>query len=291
MRRQRPDVIHAPYFLRPYRAPAPVVLTVYDLIPLVLPQDYSRRERFIFRVGMRLSLRTARLALAISQATADDFVHVFGTARSRLRVTPLAPGAAFRPQSQQAIDATRQRLHLDGEYVLYLGSNKPHKNLSSLTDAWAQIAAGHPDVTLAIAGHWDPRFPQAREEVAAAGLERRVRFVGSVAPDDLPALYSGARLFCFPSLYEGFGLPVLEAMACGTPVVCSDASSLPEVAGDAALLVDPHDAEALAAALHRVLSDAALRDDLAERSLARAGAFSWARTARQTLRAYREVAR
>jgi alpha-1,3-rhamnosyl/mannosyltransferase len=142
---------------------------------------------------------------------------------------------------------------------------------------------------LVIAGHWDERYPEARERAAALGLGGSVRFLGAVAEEHLPALYAGAELFVFPSLYEGFGLPVLEALACGVPVVCSNSSSLPEVAGDAALLVDPLDVPAMAQALGRVLGDLSLQQELCARSLARAALFSWERTARETLAVYRSM--
>ena len=142
---------------------------------------------------------------------------------------------------------------------------------------------------LVIAGAWDDRYPEAKQRVAALGLGDSVVSLGPVAEADLPALYAGAELFVFPSLYEGFGFPVLEAMACGTPVICSNVSSLPEVAGTAALQIDPRNTDALAAAMDRVLGDAALRQQMRREGLAQAGRFSWTRTAQQTLAAYRRV--
>nr|HID12930.1 glycosyltransferase family 1 protein [Anaerolineae bacterium] len=169
--------------------------------------------------------------------------------------------------------------------------NKPHKNLMRLIEAWSSVikSLGFGHWSLAIAGHWDPRYPQARQKVAELGLDS-VIFLGEVAEADLPALYSAADLFVFPSLYEGFGLPVLEAMACGTPVVCSNTSSLPEIVGDAALTFDPLDVEEMAAKIKEALYDETLREEMREKGLRQAAKFSWEKTARETLKIYREVA-
>jgi alpha-1,3-rhamnosyl/mannosyltransferase len=187
------------------------------------------------------------------------------------------------------VEAVRRRYALPERYVLYLGSNKPHKNLIRLIEAWALLAEYGTRSTLLIAGTWDPRHPEPRLLARRLGLEN-IRWLGPVPEPDIPALYAGATAFVFPSLYEGFGLPVLEAMACGTPVACSNTSSLPEVVGDAALLFDPTDAAGIAEALSRLMHDADLRADLRERTLRQAARFSWERTARATLTVYRQTA-
>jgi len=199
-----------------------------------------------------------------------------------------AAGPRFKPADPSASDELRHRLGLPDHYALYVGINKPHKNLPRLVEAFARITHHVSRFTLVIAGHEDPRYPQARERAAALGLDS-VMFLGAVAEEDLPALYSGADLFVFPSLYEGFGLPVIEAMACGTPVACSNVSSLPEVAGDAALLFDPHTPESIAAAICQTLQNAELRERLRRRGLEQAGHFSWEHAARLTLEAYRQA--
>ncbi|HID89588.1 MAG TPA: glycosyltransferase family 1 protein, partial [Anaerolineae bacterium] len=189
----------------------------------------------------------------------------------------------------------RRKYGLPERYILYLGSNKPHKNLVRLVEAWALVTKrGTRDTehgsrtTLVIAGAWDPRYPESRERAESLGLGN-IRWLGPVPESDLPALYTGATVFVFPSLYEGFGLPVLEAMACGAPVICSNVSSLPEVAGDAAVTFTPTDPGAIADALDRVLNDAGLCADLRDRGLRRARLFSWDQSARRTLALYREV--
>ena len=290
----------------PYAPGVPTVLTLYDLIPLLMPEQSSGRGRLLARWANVLALRTTRVALAISEATRRDYLAHFRVPAERIVTAPLAADPAFRPQPDAAIAALRARLALPERYVLYLGSNKPHKNLVGLVEAW-KIADQQIDESasqqvpdhvsrftlhasrLVIAGAWDERYPEARQRVAELELGDSVTFLGPVAGADLPALYAGAELFVFPSLYEGFGFPVLEAMACGTPVICSNVSSLPEVAGSAALQVDPRDTDALAAAMDRVLGDAALRHEMRRAGLAQAGRFSWTRTAQQTLAAYRRV--
>ena len=287
LRRRRAALYHSTYYLMPYFGLPPTLLTLYDLIPLRFPALSTPRARLLFRWTTTLALRRATHALAISEATRQDFLRTFRLPPERISTVPLAAAPRFRPQPPQVIEALRRRLGLPPRFVLYLGSNKPHKNLVRLVEAWAGVEG---PVRLVIAGAWDARFPQARERAAALGLEDRILWPGRVAEEDLPALYAAAESFVFPSLYEGFGLPVLEAMACGTPVACSATSSLPEVAGEAALLFDPTQVEAIREALHRLTTDAELRAALTERGLEQARRFSWERTAAATLRYYRRLA-
>lgn len=294
LRRLGAGVYHSPYYLMPYTAPIPAVVTVYDLIPLMYPEYYTFAQRIIFYLSHALALRRTSAVLAISEATRRDLSRIFHVNPSRVAVTPLAADPIFRPPAAEAVARVRDRHGLASPYVLYVGSNKPHKNLVRLVQAWQKIA-NHPSLAagtvLAIGGHWDARYPEARQAAEAGGVSASMRFLGSVGEADLPALYGGAEWFVFPSLCEGFGLPVLEAMACGTPVICSNLSSLPEVAGDAALQCDPTDTADLAAVLGRALSDPALRQEYARRGLARAGQFSWANTATATHAVYQTVAR
>jgi len=326
------DLYHSAYVVMPYFPGAPTVLTVYDLIPILFPQQSSGRARLMARWANRLALRSARAVLAISDATRRDYIRHLGVRPDKIVTIPLATelggqGAVVSGQSS----VVSQRYSLPERYVLYLGSNKPHKNLVRLIEAWRivtssfqlpvssfQLPASGLDLnlnlnlSLVIAGAWDARYPEARHRVAELGLADKVIFLGPVAEADLPALYAGAEMFVFPSLYEGFGLPALEAMACGTPVVCSNTSSLPEVtsppglcgeetsppgplsceergSGAAALLVDPLDVDALAAAIGRVLSDEGLTAQMHARGPAQAARFSWTRTAQETLAVYRQV--
>jgi alpha-1,3-rhamnosyl/mannosyltransferase len=275
----------------PYRAGKPTLLTVYDLIPELFPTYVSRRARLFFRLSMRMALNGSSIVTTISKATRADLLTRYAVDDAKVRVIPLAPDPAFKPAPDAVVRAVRQRYDLAHQYVLYVGSNKPHKNLVRLLEAWAQLKSTiAADVVLAIAGHWDPRYPEARQKAEAPELAGRVVFCGPVAEEDLMPLMTGATAFVFPSEYEGFGLPVIEAMACGTAVACANRSSLPEVVGDAAALFAPDDVTDMAAALRRLLADSQWRQDLAEKGLARAGQFSWERTAAATLELYRGLA-
>jgi glycosyltransferase involved in cell wall biosynthesis len=285
-------VYHSPYYLMPYRPGVPAVLTAHDLIPLVYPRYYSPAQQLVFRCAHWLAVRSARRTVAVSSATRTDLVDRLGARADRVVVIPEAASSRFALQPSAAIEAARDKYGLPDRYALYVGSNKPHKNLERLVRSWQYICANGQSggARLVIAGHWDPHFPQARELAERLNLGEQIRFAGPIPEVDLPALYAGARLFVFPSLYEGFGLPVLEAMACGAPVVCSSASSLPEVVDGAAMTVDPLDEPGLAAAMARALGDDNLREEMRARGLAQAARFSWDRSARETLAVYRLAA-
>lgn len=285
-RRERLHLYHSPYYLMPYALPCPAVVTVHDLIPHAMPGSLpDPRLAPLYRLLVGLAVRRAAHVIVDSQATREDLLRYRHVAPGRVTSIPLAAEERFHPVSA---DALRLRLKLDRPYLLYLGTNKPHKNLVRLVNAWASVpAAARGDCQLVLAGYLDPRYPQAAQ--AAAPLGEAVRLLGEVAAEDLPALYSGARWLVFPSLYEGFGLPVLEAMACGTPVACSRGSSLGEVAGDAALTFDPTDVPSIAAVLARLPGDDRLRSEMAPRAREQAARFSWEATARATLAVYHHV--
>jgi alpha-1,3-rhamnosyl/mannosyltransferase len=288
------DICHSPYYIKPYWLPCPSVVTIYDLISKLFPQYLpSPWARLIFEFATRLALWSAHRVITTSQAARNDLIALYHVAPEKIAVTPMAADERFRPLNKREIEPARHKYGLPEQYVLYLGINKPHKNLVRLIEAWS-LVIGHWDLgldrwPLVIAGHWDPRYPQARRKAAALGLEDSVIFLGDVAEADLPALYSGAELFVFPSIYEGFGLPPLEAMACGVPVLCSKTSSLPEIMGEAALTFDPLDVAEMAAKIGEALRDGALREEMREKGLRQAAKFSWERTAQETLEVYREV--
>jgi glycosyltransferase involved in cell wall biosynthesis len=281
------DLYHSPFYLMPFRPGVPTVVTIYDLIPFRYPRDYTPTQRLIFAITARLAVRAAQVVIAPSTSTAHDLECFLGLPADRIAVTAAAAAPAFRPQGTATIAAVRARLKLPEHYVLYVGSNKRHKNLVRLVEAWARLQPQA--LSLIIAGVWDPRYMEARRRAAALALGDAIRFLGSVPEDALPALYSGATLFVFPSLCEGFGLPVIEAMACGVPVACSATSSLIEVAGQHAVLFDPLDVDAMADTIREILHDAERRETLGRRSLERAAQFSWDETARHTLGVYRRV--
>jgi len=287
LHRHKADVYHSVYYLMPYVTGVPTLLTLYDLIPIHFPEHSTLKARLFFRGATALALRTAQHMLAISEATRRDFLARFSLLPERITAIPLAADPAFTPQTPEVVAALRTRYHLPEKFILYLGSNKPHKNLVRLVEAWAVIQAEVPDVTLVIAGAWLPQHPESRQRAHALGIDDRVCWLGPLPGADLPALYTAPETFIFPSLYEGFGLPVIEALACGTPVACANTSSLPEVAGDAAVLFDPTQTESIVDAMRQLLGDGDLRVDLRQRGLAQAAKFSWSRTAQETLTLYR----
>jgi alpha-1,3-rhamnosyl/mannosyltransferase len=242
---------------------------------------------------MQLSLQSAKQIITSSEATRRALKAAYQLAENKIRVIPLAADDLFRPPSAEQIARVRRHYALPERYLLYLGSNKPHKNLLGLLDAWASVLATgliEESMCLVLAGRESPRFASTRNRVRALGIESRVRFLPDLPDEELPSLLGGAECFVFPSLQEGFGLPPLEAMACGTPVIVANRSSLPEVVGDAGLLVEP-DPAGLADGIRRLLADGVLRRELRERGIRRAGEFSWRRTAAETLRVYQQAAR
>ena len=288
-----PDVLFVPAHVVPLAHPPASVVTIHDLGYLAFPQAHTPRRRLELELTTRWSLRAARLTIAISQATKDDLVRRYGADPARVRVVHHGLGDAFRPvENPLVIAAARERHGIAPRYLLYVGTLQPRKNLERLIDAFA-LVADRPELTgiqLVIVGGRGWLSEGIERRIAQHGLTKRVRLSGYLPDEDLPALLSGALAFVFPSLYEGFGMPVLEAMACGAPVLTSNTSSLPEVAGDAALLVNPTDPEEIAAGIARMASDGGLRAKLYARGLARAATFTWDRCARETLAVLRECA-
>jgi len=286
-RRLGASLVHCTY-VTPPRCPVPTVVTVHDVSFARHPEWFTRRDRALLGTAVPYSARRARAVIAPSEHARREIVELLGIPDQRVHVTPEACGREFRPVAAAERAEALRRAGLEGPYVLSLGNLQPRKNLARLLEAWRRLRdAGCLDghrLVLAGGAH-GKREPVARL-VAEAGLGDTVVLPGYVPQADLPGLYSGATAFVYPSLYEGFGLPVLEAMACGAPVASSGAASLPEVAGDAALLFDPLDAEGIAASLGALLADEALRAALAARGFSRAANFSWAACARSTLAAY-----
>lgn len=288
------DVVHSTTFcvprfcLRPKR----LVVTIYDLSFITHPELHLAANVAHCLAGTRLALEHADAIIAISEHTRRDLVERLGAPAERISVTPLAHDPELaRVTDPRRLADVRQRYALPEHFVLFLGALEPRKNLPRLLEAYAALpGALRRDVHLVVAGMSGWLNDSLHARVAQLGLEGSVRFAGYIDGDDLAAVYSVAAVLAYPSLYEGFGLPVLEAMACGTPVLTSNVSSLPEVVGDAAVLVTPDDVGSIAAGLQRLLEDAALRAELSARGVARARSFSWDRCARQTLEVYRRVA-
>jgi len=281
-------IVHAtnPAAIAPVRRGQRLVVTVHDLAFLRHPELFPRDWRMLYRSGLRAAARRADAIVVPSAFTADELRERSGVDPARVHVTPLAASLPAEPAGD--VEATLVRLGLPRPYVLSVGTLEPRKNQARLVRAYRQLArAGRPHA-LVLNGPDGWLDDSLRAELAAEGPGRIVR-TRDLGAGDLDALYRGAAVFAYPALYEGFGLPVLEAMARGVPTVASSSSAIPEVAGEAAVLVDPLDEDAIAAGLALVLDDAALAGDLRRRGLERAASFSWEETARATLRVYRHV--
>jgi glycosyltransferase involved in cell wall biosynthesis len=288
-RRWKADILHVTY-IAPFVLPCPCVVSVHDISFRRYPMFFSPRDRLLFATLLPLTLRRAQAVLTLSDHAKAELLDAYPGLVDRVHVTPLAPSPMFQPiDDSSLLDTIRQRYGLKHDFVMAVGNVQPRKNLIRLIRAFALIRDSLNGCQLAIVGKAQWRASKAFDMVQSLGLKEDVRFTGYVSTEDLLALYNAARVLVYPSLYEGFGLPVLEAMACGTPVICSDATSLPEVAGDAALLIDPHREDELARAIQGVVLDASLAESLSTRGLRRAREFSWKRTADETVGIYRKV--
>lgn len=285
MARRPPAALFVPAHVVPVLHPPATVVTIHDLGYRFFPRQHTLADRLYLDLSTRFSCRAARLIVADSQATASDLQREYGVPAAKVTVAYPGLDGTLRRADFEAQLALRRRYHLERPFVLYVGTIQPRKNLERLVEAFAHLVRAHEAVDLVLAGKMGWLTDGIRRRVHELGLESRVRFPGYVPAEDLPALLSAAECLAMPSLYEGFGLPVLEAMACGTPVICSTAGSLPEVAGDAALTFPPLEVEALAAGLARLLQEPDLREQLVARGYQRTAEFTWERCARQVLAA------
>lgn len=269
----------------------PMIMTVHDLIFRQLPEHHKLLNRWYLNWTMPLYCRRADHIIAVSEATRQDIVAAYRVPSDKISVIHEAADPRFYPQSEAEQERVRAAYGLPEQYLLYVGTIEPRKNLERLLAAWAPLYKSHDSPPLVIVGKrgWlaDGFFAALEASPARDG----VILTGYIPDEDLPSLYSAAMAFIWPSLYEGFGLPPLEAMACGVPVVCANASSMPEVVGEAALLFTPRDIDHLRACLVQVVQDTALREDLCAHGLARAASFSWDRAAYETLMVYRRFER
>lgn len=285
-----PDVLFIPAHVMPLVCPVPTAVTVHDLGYLHHPEAHRPFDRWYLDWTTRRHARLAAHVIADSQATRADLVHHYRADSGRITVVyPGRDESLARMEDPAAIAAVKARYGISGDYLLYLGTLQPRKNLARLVEAFVRLRPQTVDLQLVLAGKQGWLYGYLFARVEALGLEGQIIFPGYIADEDKAALLSGAIALVYPSLYEGFGLPVLEALACGTPVLTSNVSSLPEVAGDAALLVDPSDVDAIAAGMLRLITDAGLRRSLIEKGYTQARKFSWAGAARQVLEVLESV--
>ncbi|RJQ45065.1 MAG: glycosyltransferase family 1 protein [Gaiellales bacterium] len=285
------DLFHTPYVVAPGNLKCPLLVTAHDIIPLLFPQSIpSFRQRRVYKSMLADAVNHADHIITVSTVSQSYLLAHFNLPISKVSVILDGVGREFSPRGEEEIAAVVEKYGIRQPGILWLGEFVAHKNVNALVSAYAGLSSKlRARYTLTLAGEKGGDWGSVRKEAAARGVADLVDFPGFISSADLPALYCSADIFCFPSLYEGFGLPPLEAMACGTPVVCSNSSSLPEVVGDGGLLVAPR-AGALSAAISEVLTNDSLKERLRRRGRERAKLFSWDTTAAKTVELYRELA-
>jgi glycosyltransferase involved in cell wall biosynthesis len=293
LRRNPVDVLHVQFTSPPF-SPCPVVVSIHDLSFEHLPQTFKWRSRKQLRITVRRSAREASHVIALSEYARRDIIRSYHLSPEKVSAIPLAASARFSPVLSEAeLQRVKQTYGIENDYILSVGAIQPRKNLSRLVAAYSRLRRAKPEVKLpklVLVGKCAWLYDETLQSIKELEVSDSVILTGYVPEADLPALYSGALCFVYPSYFEGFGLPPLEAMQCGVPVIVGDRTSLPEVVGDAGLLVDPFDVDALAVAIEKVINDSDLRAQLRVKGLARAKLFDWRETARQTLAVYQKAA-
>lgn len=281
------DLVHFPAGIAGRCGKIPSVVTVHDLCGLLHPEWFPTSRVWYYRLFMGSSIYKADHLITDSQAVADDIIDRFGIDPSKISVVPLGVNPNFRPASEAQKEHVRNYYKLPPNFFLFVGTLEPRKNLRRLVQAWSLIPNDRPDLVIAGREGWKTSVDELR--LLASYQAQRLHFIGHVADDVLPALISAATAFVWPSLMEGFGLPPLEAMACGTPVITSNTSCLPETVGEAAILVNPLDTEALASAMRQITEDSSLHVSLSKTGINHAAGFTWQRTAALTFQCYCKV--
>jgi len=297
LRKNPVDLLHVQFTAPPF-CPCPVVVSIHDLSFEHLPQTFNRRSRTQLRLTVRHSAKRAARIISLSEHTRRDIIETYGITPERIHAIPLAAPSHFAPVADnRELQRVRHNYGIHGDYILSVGSIQPRKNLARLVRAYARVRASlrgnNSAITLpklVLVGKCAWLYDETLRALDETGVRDDVVLTGYVPQADLPALYSGALCFVYPSYFEGFGLPPLEAMKCGAAVIVGNKTSLPEVVGDAALTVDPFDVDAIASAMKQLIDDPALRETLSVKGQIRATAFDWRETARKTLKVYEEVA-
>jgi glycosyltransferase involved in cell wall biosynthesis len=298
LRKHPVDVLHVQFTAPPF-CPCPVVVSIHDLSFEHLPETFHRRSRIQLRLTVRRSARRAAKILTLSEHTRRDIIDTYGIEPSRITAIPLAAPGHFNPvEDNRELQRVRHNYGIEGQYILSVGSIQPRKNLARLVQAYAHVRASLRDKhaetelpKLVLVGKRGWLYDETLRTLEKTSVADSVILTGYVPESDLPALYSGAVCFVYPSYFEGFGLPPLEAMKCGVPVIVGNQTSLPEVVGDAGLTVDPFDVRSIAEAIEKLLNDSVLRRELSVKGRSRAETFNWRKTAQQTLEIYQQVGR
>ncbi len=293
--REHIDILHCPYFSAPFFLPAKTVVTVHDVIPLVMPEYRERARSRYYTSLVAFTVPRVDAIITVSEYSKRDIVRLLGIPEHRIHVIGNAVDPSYRPITDTRLIAkVRERYGIGERYILYFGGFDVRKNVDRILQAYASLPQStRKAYQLVIAGRLhlvgSSLYPDPRPRVRELGLDDQVVVTGQIREQDKAPLYSGAAVYLFPSLYEGFGIPVLEAMACGAAVITSDITALPEVAGDAARLVNPYEVSDIATAIQELLENSAMRDELRELALGRAREFSWTRVAQQTLEVYKQL--
>lgn len=297
LKRKKADLFHAPSFVIPLKLPCRSVITLHDLTHMVFPKEFRGIVQFYYQFIVKPAIKKAEVVITDSENSKKDIITLLNIPRKKVRVTYLAVDTKMKPV-EKSVDILRKiktKYNINKKFILYHGNKKAHKNVLRLIEAFHKLCVERRlDYLLVITGKREIKsretdFSQIEREVKRFGLDNKVIYTGYISEEDLPLLYNASDLFVYPSLYEGFGLPVLEAMACGIPVVTSNTSSLPEIVGDAGMLVNPYDVNAITGAIYKALTNSELRDQMSKKGLARAKRFSWEKCARETLKLYEGV--
>jgi glycosyltransferase involved in cell wall biosynthesis len=281
------NLFHSPHFVFPIFNPGKIILTIHDLTPLLFPDIFSLQARTYMKIMIWLSKFKADKIITVSQNTKDDLVEMFNYNPKKIKVIYNGVDNSYKIiDNKKLISEIKDKYDTGKDFLLYVGNIKPHKNIPVLLKALSNIDKQN---KLVIVGKRDKAYDEIFDIIDQNNLEDRIIFTGFVPDKDLILLYNAATLFVYPSLYEGFGLPPLEAMACGTPVITSNVSSLPEVVGYAAITVDPYNINGLAEEINKVLGNEVLQKAMIKKGIERAKEFTWEKTARETIRVYEEV--
>lgn len=291
--REKADILHQPCFSAPLFYKNPVVITIHDIINILFADNVSLPSRIFYSKWMPLTYKKASRVITISESTKKDIIKTLGIQEEKIVVIPLAADKKFMERiSREDINKVKTKYNLPEKYILHIGTLEPRKNLGFLIEVFSEVVKDKKthDWNLVITGKKGWHYRELYQKVKELGLESKVIFTGYFDEADKPALYKGAAVFAFPSLYEGFGLPLLEAMASGVPVISSNASSMPEVVGDAGILISPQDKALWVKSIKKVLSEGKLRDKMRVENKKQAANFSWEKTAKKTAEVYKEVA-
>lgn len=284
------DIVHNPSQIPTYvKAKQKYILTVHDLTPFIVPSESKFGRPTIYKILFPRTLKNADKIIADSYNTKKDLINYFKIPDDKIRVIYLAANEKFKPLGNHEIYAFKDKYSLNFPFILYVGTLEGRKNIPHLIKSFCELRKKYKDIKLVIAGKKGWKYKNIFSTIDELNLNKEIIFTGYVPEEDLPGLYNAATLFVYPSLYEGFGLPPLEAMACGTPVITSNSSSLPEIVGNAGIIVDPFNIKELADSMHKVLTNSALKIDLSKKGLERAKMFCWEKCARETFELYEEV--